>query len=140
MPLKTEGLDALMNDIRRMAQQLDLDGEGGAVANKALKNAAVPIYDDMRARASSDPKIITKDLYDSIKTSNVRKRKSSGRTISIGISYKEKGAYYANPVEFGHGGPAPAPAHPFVRPAYDTHADEAYNIIRDNLRDAIDNM
>ena len=41
---------------------------------------------------------------------------------------------------YGHGGPAPAPAHPFVRPAYDTRADEAYAIIREGLQDAIDNL
>ena len=38
------------------------------------------------------------------------------------------------------GGPAPAPAHPYIRPAYDTRADEAYEIIRDGLRDAIDRL
>ena len=53
---------------------------------------------------------------------------------------KEEGAYYATPVEYGHGGPAPAPAHPFIRPAYDTRADEAYEIIRDGLRDAVDRL
>ena len=41
---------------------------------------------------------------------------------------------------YGHGGPAPAPAHPFVRPAYDTRADEAYAIIREGLQGAIDNL
>ena len=55
-------------------------------------------------------------------------------------SDKEEDAYYATPVEYGHGGPAPAPAHPFIRPAYDTRADEAYQIIRDGLRDAIDRL
>ena len=38
------------------------------------------------------------------------------------------------------GAGAPAPAHPFIRPAYDTRADEAYGIIRDGLRDAIDRL
>ena len=55
-------------------------------------------------------------------------------------SDKEEDAYYATPVEYGHGGPAPAPAHPFIRPAYDTRADEAYEIIRDGLRDAVDRL
>lgn len=55
-------------------------------------------------------------------------------------SDKEEDAYYATPVEYGHGGPAPAPAHPFIRPAYDTRADEAYGIIRDGLRDAVDRL
>ena len=41
---------------------------------------------------------------------------------------------------YGHGGPAPAPAHPYIRPAYDTRADESYEIIREGLRDAIDSQ
>ena len=70
----------------------------------------------------------------------MRKRPSSGQTITIGVHHSEADAFYANPVEFGHGGPAPAPAHPFVRPAFDTRQDEAYSIIRDGLRDAIDKL
>ena len=34
--------------------------------------------------------------------------------------------YYPAYTEFGHGGPGPAPAHPYIRPAYDTTEDEAY--------------
>ena len=93
-----------------------------------------------KANASSDPKIITGVLNRSIQTGKVRKRRYSGRSITIGVHRKEEGAYYAPPVEYGHGGPAPAPAHPFIRPAYDTRSDEAYEIIRDGLRDAIDQL
>ena len=64
----------------------------------------------------------------------------AGQTITIGVHHSEADAFYANPVEYGHGGPAPAPAHPFVRPAFDVRQDEAYSIIRDGLRDAIDNL
>ena len=38
-----------------------------------------------------------------------------------------------------HGGPAPAPAHPFVRPAFDTRADEAFSEIKRVLRDELKN-
>ena len=41
--------------------------------------------------------------------------------------------YYPAYVEYGHGGPAPAPSHPYIRPAYDTRQDDAYSIIRDGL-------
>ena len=40
---------------------------------------------------------------------------------------------------YGHGGPAPAPAHPFVRPAFDTRADEAFSEIKRVLRDELKN-
>lgn len=140
MPLNTDGFDSLMTDIGNMANQMDADGAGASIARRILQAAAQPIHQQMKANASKDPKIISGDLYDSIAIGNVRKRRNSGKSITIGVHRKERGAYYATPVEYGHGGPAPAPAHPFIRPAYDTRADEAYEIIRDGLRDAIDNL
>ena len=52
--------------------------------------------------------------------------------------FLSKGPDVPTYVEYGHGGPGPAPAHPYIRPAYDTTEDEAYEIIRDGLREAID--
>ena len=140
MPMNTSGFDSLLTDIASMANRMDADGAGAPVAKRILQAAAQPIHQQMKANASKDPKIITSALHDSIAVGNVRKRRYSGKSITIGVHRKERGAYYATPVEYGHGGPAPAPAHPFIRPAYDTRADEAYEIIRDGLRDAIDNL
>ncbi len=33
-----------------------------------------------------------------------------------------------------------APAHPYIRPAYDVRQDEAYEIIREGLRNALDKL
>ena len=140
MPMDLNGFDSLMTDIGNMASHMDADGAGAPIAKRILVAAAQPIHQQMKANASKDPKIITRALHDSIAVGNVRKRRYSGKSITIGVHRKERGAYYATPVEYGHGGPAPAPAHPFIRPAYDTRADEAYEIIRDGLRDAIDNL
>lgn len=140
MPLDTNGFDSLMSDIAGMASRMDADGAGAPVARKVLEAAAKPIHEQMKSNASSNPKIITGVLNRSIQIGKVRKRRNSGKSITIGVHRKEEGAYYASPVEFGHGGPAPAPAHPFIRPAYDTRADEAYEIIRNGLRDAIDHL
>lgn len=140
MPLDVDGFGDLVTDIAGMAAQMDADGAGAPVAKKILEAAAQPIYEQMKANASSNPKIITGALNRSIETGKVKKRRYSGRSITIGVHRKAEGAYYATPVEYGHGGPAPAPAHPFIRPAYDTRQDEAYEIIRDGLRDAIDHL
>ena len=140
MPLDTQGFDGLATDIAGMASRMDADGAGAPVARRILEAAAQPIHRQMKANASKDPKIITGVLNRSIRIGPVKKRRKSGKSITIGVHRKEEGAYYATPVEYGHGGPAPAPAHPFVRPAYDTRADEAYEIIRDGLRDAIDRL
>jgi len=140
VPLDTQGFDGLASDIAGMASRMDADGAGAPVARRILEAAAQPIHQQMKANASKDPKIITGVLNRSIRIGPVKKRRKSGKSITIGVHRKEEGAYYATPVEYGHGGPAPAPAHPFIRPAYDTRADEAYGIIRDGLRDAIDRL
>lgn len=136
MAIELRGFTDLQNDLLNMAAALD-QGPG---VNRALKAGAVPIEQQMLHNASTDPKIITGDLHDSIRTGNVRKKGDGGKKITIGVHYKERGAYYANPVEFGHGGPAPAPAHPFVRPAFDTKSDEAYEEIKRVLRDELRNV
>lgn len=140
MPLDTQGFDGLATDIAGMASRMDADGAGAPVARRILEAAAKPIHQQMKANASRDPQIITGVLNRSIRIGPVKKRRKSGKSITIGVHRKEEGAYYATPVEYGHGAPAPAPAHPFIRPAYDTRADEAYGIIRDGLRDAIDRL
>ena len=136
MAIELRGFTDLQNELLNMAAALD-QGPG---VNRALKAGAVPIEQQMLHNASTDPKQITGDLHDSIKTGNVRKKRDGGKKITIGVHYKERGAYYANPVEFGHGGPAPAPAHPFVRPAFDTKSDEAYEEIKRVLRDELKNI
>ena len=140
MPLDTQGFDGLASYIAGMASRMDADGVGAPVARRILEAAAQPIHQQMKTNASKDPKIITGVLSRSIRIGPVKNRRKSGKSITIGVHRKEEGAYYAMPVEYGHGGPAPAPAHPFIRPAYDTRADEAYGIIRDGLRDAIDRL
>ena len=139
MPLETQGFGELMTDISKMASAMDTDGAGAPVAKRILEEAAKPIHDQMKTNASRDPQIITGALHRSIRIGPVRKFRNTARRITIGVHRKEK-AYYATPVEYGHGGPAPAPAHPFIRPAYDTRQDEAYEIIREGLRDAIDKL
>ena len=136
MPLDTQGFGELMTDISKMASAMDADGAGAPVAKRILEEAAKPIHDQMKTNASRDPQIISGALHRSIRIGPVRKFRTNARRITIGVHRKEK-AYYATPVEYGHGGPAPAPAHPFIRPAYDTRADESYEIIREGLRDAI---
>ena len=135
MAIELRGFDDLKDDLINMAAHL----EQGPGVNRALQAGAAPIENQMLHNASSDPKIISGDLHGSIRTGNVRKSKSGGKRITIGVHHKDKGAYYANPVEFGHGGPAPAPAHPFVRPAFDVKADEAFDEIKRVLRDEISN-
>ena len=135
MAVELRGFDDLKNDLINMAAAL----EQGPGVNRALEAGAKPIESQMLHNASTDPKIITGDLHGSIRTGSVKKKAGGGKHITIGVHHKDKGAFYANPVEFGHGGPAPAPAHPFVRPAFDTKSDEAYEEMKRVLRDELNN-
>ena len=140
MPMKVDGLDGLMTDIAAMAAQLDMKKGGSSTANRILEQAAVPVEQQMKENASWDPKIITDKLHSAIHTGPGKKRRNGGKHITIGVHRKDwdDEDYYPAYVEYGHGGPGPAPAHPYIRPAYDTTEDEAYEIIRDGLREAID--
>ena len=140
MPLEIDGLTDLFSDIASMAAAMDSEGTGAATAKRILQNAAEPIHQQMKANASSDPAIQSGKLHGALQIGNVKRRQNGGQHITIGVHRKDwsEEDYYPAYVEYGHGGPAPAPAHPYIRPAYDTRANEAYEIIRDGLRDAID--
>ena len=133
MPMELQSFDNLRDDLTNMASNLEF-GQG---VNRALQEGAKPIEEQMLHNASTDPKIITGALHDSIHTGKVKKRRLGGKAVTIGVHHAEKGAYYANPLEYGHGGPAPAPAHPFVRPAFDTRSEDAYDEIRRVLKDEL---
>lgn len=133
MPFELQGADDLRDDLTNMAANLAF----GTGVNRALEAGAKPIEEQMRANASVNPQRITGVLHSSIRAGRVKKRRAGGKSITVGVHRKEKGAYYGAPVEYGHGGPAPAPAHPFVRPAFDTRAEEAYHIMKTILRDEL---
>lgn len=135
MAIELRGFDDLKDDLINMAAALDQ----GPSVTRALEAGAVPLETQMLHNASTDPAIITGDLHGSIRTGSVKKKAGGGKRITIGVHHKDKSAYYANPVEFGHGGPAPAPAHPFVRPAFDVKANEAYEEMKHVLRDELNN-
>lgn len=136
MGFDVSGTADLIHDLVGMAAELDAEGNAPAV-NNALRSGARIIHAKMMANASGDPKVITGALRGSIKSSTVKRRSGGGKHVTIGVHHSAKSAFYANPVEFGHGGPAPAPAHPFVRPAFDTESDAAYEAMKSILRSAL---
>lgn len=139
MGIKTEGFGDLAQQLKEMAEKAD-----GKAADKALKAGAKPIFEEMQKQASTDPKKRTGNLYKSIKVGRVRQtsRKTDYRNakrITIGSHKREMGAYapHAHLVEYGHAGPAPAPPHPFVRPAFDRKSGEAYAEMKRVLNEEI---
>lgn len=137
--LETLGFKELESDLAQMARRLGSE-YGGAfrgIAESILQEAAEPI----KAAALRHVSVRTGKLRDAIQAGRVSKRvhKDGGYTITVGV-HRESGAGYAAPVEFGHGGPGPAPAHPFMRPAYNEANDQAYAIIRARLIDELNKL
>ena len=129
----------LREDLSRMADMLRTSGGNGARAcNWILQSAAQPVLEQMIQNASTDPKRRTGKLLNSLRIGNVIKRRGGGYRVTVGVHRKDGGAEYANPVEFGHGGPHPAPPHPFVRPAFDARQEEAFARMKELLRQALD--
>lgn len=142
MPMNTQGFDELIGDINKMARKLNTNEEGAATGRQILQAAAVPIEAQMKQNASSDPQIISGQLHGAISTGRVKKRRRTGLNITVGVHRKDwdDEDYYPAYVEYGHGGPGPAPAHPYIRPAFDVRQNEAYDIIRGGLLNAIKSL
>lgn len=111
------------------------NAESRAIAGGALKAAAVPVRDKMKANLEANGSVRTGLLHGEIKIGRQIGLRKTGYRIKIGVISNR--APHAHFVEFGHGGPKPAPPHEFMRPAYESTKDEAYAIIREKLKDAI---
>ncbi|MBR1565641.1 MAG: HK97 gp10 family phage protein [Oscillospiraceae bacterium] len=129
------GFDDLEHDLLNMAARVESD----TTVSAALKAGAKPIQDQMEHNAS--------DVLIHVQSGATRKgistRKKGRKRITIGVHRKDfnpppkaKGHYYPGYVEYGHGGPAPAPLHPFVRPAFDSQQDNAYKEMKTVLKQA----
>ena len=132
MPMTGGDLAALQQDFERMAQVAE-----PAQIQSRLEEAAQPILEQMRQNASSNPSPRSGKLRGALNTGNAGKKGTA--SITIGVHRKDWSGdeYYPAYVEFGHGGPRPAPAHPFVRPAIDARADEALNLLCEKVAQAL---
>ncbi len=98
MSVQLSGFDDLENDLTNMAAAM----ENGSAVNRALRAGAVPIEAQMKRNASTDPKIISGDLCDSIHTGSI-KGGQRGKRITIGVHHKEKGGVWARRTRSGTG-------------------------------------
>jgi HK97 gp10 family phage protein len=96
----------------------------GPPGDKRLK-ARVSVAKNVFRRAASGGRI--KILDKARKNGSVRNLQSEGDSFIVPRNY-------AHLVEFGHGGPHPAPAHPFMRPAFDEGKAAAIQAVADKIR------
>lgn len=129
--LTTEGFKEAIDELYRMVG----NAESRAVIDRALKAAAVPIRDKIIENIERGGHVWSGRLITSISVGRTIGVRKSGYRIKIGSMGQM--APHAHLVEFGHGGPKPAAPHPFVQPAYDTTKDEAYAILKEQLKAAL---
>lgn len=143
MGIKTEGFDELANTLNELMRRAD----SWKIASKALHAGAEVILREMKQKTTVNPQVRTGDLHNALDYSGARlygKRKY----ITVGVHRKdwEKRAhkptsgenwYYPAYVEFGHGGPAPAPPHPYIRVSFDEMHPEALEAMKRVLKEEL---
>ncbi len=122
MAVEISGMNAILSDIEKMIPT-DTDVDAALIAGADI------ITENMRERAPVQPG--GGELKEAIKT-GPPKTTSRGRTVTSGVHKADfhEEDYYPAYVEYGHGGPHPAPPHPYARPAYDEKKDEAWNAVK----------
>ena len=124
---KIEGFEDLLDDLEKMITKTTDQG-----LDKALKAGGTVVEREIRGKTP----VKTGLLKASIKVSGA-KGKKGGRYVTIGSHKSTKGARHAHLVEFGHGGPHPAPPHPFVRPAFDASKEEAFEAMKNTIKNEL---
>lgn len=125
MGVEIEGTELLLSDLEKLIPT-DMD------VGEALMAGGEIVADGMRGFA---PVGETGDLKAAIKAGRVRRGKR-GQTLTVGVHRRDidlskaDGHYYPAYVNYGHGGPRPAPPHPFIQPGYDVTQDAAYDAIK----------
>ena len=101
---------------------------------KALEKGAKILLDETRRVAP----VREGELKKTIKIGHRRKRKPTGYQVAVGTFYPD--APYAHLVEYGHGGPKPAPSHPYLQVAVDNVGDQVVGVITKEILDAFGSL
>lgn len=114
-----------------IAQLSRINGEIEQVVDDALQAGASPILEEARQTGAFRDR--TGTLRKSLKISKTKIKKNQ-KYVLIG-SFSSK-AFYDRYIEFGT---SKMPARPFMRPAFERHKEEATEIIKKHLVEAINN-
>lgn len=124
MGIKLNGWDALDKDIDKLVAALQREGAAKRILNVGGDVVLGAILD----RTPVGPGILGDEHLRDILRKYPMVKKRGGWRLEVGIrGYNANKAIW---LEYGHGGPHPAPAHPFVRPAFDQSQDAAANAMQ----------
>lgn len=123
--------------------RMELDGSGGALrALDALSN--IPQIAREALQAGADVLLPAEIAAAPVGPGNgehirnrleTRLKTNGGRPVALVGVWDEPVAYY---VERGHGGPHPAPAHPYMEPTADEKRDEVWDAVMDVVNKWLD--
>nr|WP_269205805.1 HK97-gp10 family putative phage morphogenesis protein [Clostridium botulinum] len=122
--MELEGMDSLIRKLE------DMGKAGTRVENKALKKAGQIIVDE----AKNNVAVRTGKLKEGLKVSGVRK-KGGHKFVLAGIQRGDNSKiFYGKFLEFGT---SKMTSKPFMAPAYESKKDEAKEIIKQEIKNAI---
>lgn len=112
------------------------------VLRQSLNKASTPVNREAKRRAPRDTGTLRKSI------GKVSRTYSGGSVVVVigartGFSYVDEfgnnhePVNYAHLVEFGHAGPFPAEAHPFLRPAYESKEKQIQRIFNETAWEKI---
>jgi len=127
--VKMEGLDELSKALKKLA-----DGLPPEQVEPILKQGAKTITDSMKQKAPKGP---TGNLKKAIKVKKLKNNNYAQPAVYIAAVDRKK-APHAHLVEFGHGGPHPAPPYPFFRPAVDENENKVYKDVEDGIKKLVE--
>lgn len=133
-----EGMSTLKINLERV-----IDAVKAAVAEAVLEGAEI-VAEAARAKAPVD----SGDLRSGIKADMTWDRNAPVAWAGAGfdkdmnnkfVKYSKTGKryYYPTAVEYGHGGPHPAPARPFMRPAADESRSKVRAVVKARISQAV---
>jgi len=135
-----EGLDSLDAQIDALVKAMGPDD-----VEPILLKGAKQIRDYAKVNAPVGP---TGNLKKSLIAKTLKRRGSAMDALGLGqgnpapaiagVNYRI--APHAHLVEYGHGGPHPAPAHPFLRPAWDWNKDRVQIQVINDLQAKLDEV
>jgi len=125
MAITLSGTEVFLSDLERMIPS-------DTNVDAALAEGAEVIAKEMRQLAP----VKSGKLKSAIKVGKARNGRN-GRQVTVGVHRRDFSGdeYYPAYVEYGHGGPRPAPPHPFIRPAFDLKKDEAWKTVKQAVID-----
>ena len=125
MAITLSGTEVFLSDLEKMIPS-------DTNVDAALAEGAEVIAREMRQLAP----VKSGKLKSAIKVGKARNGRN-GRQVTVGIHRRDfsDDDYYPAYVEYGHGGPRPAPPHPYIRPAFDLKKDEAWSTVKQAVID-----